>query len=85
MKTECVCETDLGKWLRKYDELERRLESVRRILIKYPNYIPPFSRASLPFETVEILLSDIQELHALINTPRAREGIRDKSYRGDKK
>ena len=77
MKTECVCETDLGGWLRKYDELERRLESVRRILIKYPKYIPPFSRASLPFERVEILLNDIQELHALMDTPRAREGQGD--------
>ena len=47
-----------GDWLRKYDELEQRLELARRILNKYPRYMPPFNRAALPFETVEILLSD---------------------------
>ena len=54
-----------GDWLRKYDDLEQRLELARRILNKYPRYMPPFNRAALPFETVEILLSDIQELHSI--------------------
>ena len=57
-------EAHSGDWLRKYDELEQRLELARRILNKYPRYRPPFNRAALPFETVEILLSDIQELHS---------------------
>jgi len=85
MKTECACETDLGEWLRKYDELERRLESVRGILIKYPKYMPPFDRAPLPFERIEILLSDIQELQDLMDTPRACEGLRDKAHGGAEK
>jgi len=55
-----------GEWLLKYDELENRLERARGILSKYPDYMPPFNRAPLPFETVEILLSDIQELTALM-------------------
>ena len=62
MKTECACD---GEWLRKYNELERRLESVRGILNMYPTYMPPFNRAAQPFERIEILLSDIQELHDL--------------------
>lgn len=85
MKTECACEAEMGEWLRKYDELERRLESIRRILSKYPKYMPPFNRAPLPFERIEILLSDIQELHALMDTPLAREGLRDKAQRGAEK
>ena len=59
-----------GDWLRKYDDLERRLELVRRILSKYPQHVPPFNRAPLPFERVEILLSDMQELQALMETNR---------------
>jgi hypothetical protein len=58
-------EAHMGDWLRKYDDLESRLELVRRILNKYPQYVPPFNRAALPFERVEILLSDMQELQAL--------------------
>jgi type IV secretory pathway TrbF-like protein len=54
-----------GDWLRKYDDLEQRLELARRILNKYPQYMPPFNRVALPFEIVEILLSDIQELHSI--------------------
>ena len=54
-----------GDWLRRYDDLEQRLELARRILNKYPQYVPPFNRVALPFETVEILLSDIQELHSI--------------------
>ncbi len=57
-----------GEWLLKYDDLESRLERARGILSKYPKYMPPFNRAALPFETVEILLSDIQELTALMET-----------------
>ena len=38
-----------------------RLELVRRILNKYPRC----EREALPFETVEILLRDIQELHSI--------------------
>jgi len=72
MKIECACEAEMGEWLRKYDDMERRLESVRRILSKYPKYMPPFNRAPLPFERIEILLSDIQELHALMDTSRVR-------------
>ena len=53
-----------GDWLLKYNDLEQRFELVSRILNKYPRYMPPFNRAALPFETVEILLSDIQELHS---------------------
>jgi len=51
-----------GDWLRKYDDLEQRFELAKRIQIKYPLFMPPFNRAALPFETVEILRSDIQEL-----------------------
>lgn len=65
-------EAHMGDWLRKYDDLERRLELASRILSKYPKYMPPFNRAPLPFETVEILLSDIQELRALMDTTCAR-------------
>ena len=54
-----------GNWLLKYNDLENRLELVKRILNKYPCYINPFNRAALPFETVEILLSDIQELRSI--------------------
>ena len=61
-----------GEWLLKYDDLEQRLELARRILNKYPHYIPPFNRAALPFETAEILLSDIQELHVLVDINRPR-------------
>ena len=57
-----------GEWLLKYDDLESRLERARGILSKYPDYMPPFNRAALPFETVEIMLSDIQELTALMET-----------------
>ncbi len=57
-----------GEWLLKYDDLESRLERAMAILSKYPKYMPPFNRAALPFETVEILLSDIQELTALMET-----------------
>ncbi len=60
-------ESSMGDWLRKYDELERRLELASRILNKYTCYVPPFNRAALPFETVEILLSDIQELHSIMS------------------
>ena len=62
----------MGDWLIKYDDLEQRLELASRILRKYPKYMPPFNRAPLPFETVEILLSDIQELRALMDTTCAR-------------
>jgi hypothetical protein len=78
-------ESYMGDWLRKYDNLERRLELASRILGKYPQYMPPFNRAPLPFERVEILLSDIQELHALMDTPLAREELRDKAKRGAEK
>ena len=61
-----------GDWLRKYDDLEQRLELARRILNKYPSYMPPFNRSAQPFETVEILLSDIQELHVLVDINRPR-------------
>jgi hypothetical protein len=63
-----------GDWLRKYDDLESRLQLVRGILSKYPDYMPPFNRAALPFETVEILLSDIQEIKSLMeaNHPTRR-------------
>ena len=54
-----------GDWLLKYSNLEQRLELVRRILNKYPRNMPPFNRAALPSETVEILLRDIQELHSI--------------------
>ena len=59
-----------GDWLRKFDDLERRLELARRILNKYPSYVPPFNRSAQPFETVEILLSDIQELHIIVDLTR---------------
>ena len=55
-----------GDWLLKHDDLEQRLELARRILNKYPRYMPPFNRAALPFETVEILLSDIKKLHRVL-------------------
>ena len=61
-------EAHSGEWLLKYDNLESRLEQAKGILRKYPKYMPPFNRAALPFETVEILLSDIQELTALMET-----------------
>ncbi|GAI41611.1 unnamed protein product [marine sediment metagenome] len=61
-------ETHSGEWLLKYDDLESRLERAKEILNKYPKNMPPFNRAPLPFETVEILLSDIQELTALMET-----------------
>jgi len=61
-----------GEWLLKYDDLEQRLELARRILNKYPRYMPPFNRAAAPFETAEILLSDIQELHVLVDINRPR-------------
>ncbi len=61
-------EAHSGEWLLKYDDLKITLERASRILSKYPGYMPPFNRAALPFETVEILLSDIQELKALIET-----------------
>lgn len=54
-----------GEWLLKYDDLEQRLESVRRILKRYPLHKPPFNKAALPFETVEVRLKDIQELHKI--------------------
>ncbi len=60
-------ESYMGDWLRKYDDLERRLELASRILNRYPCYMPPFNRAAIPFETVEILLSDIQELHSIMS------------------
>lgn len=82
MNTECTCEADLWEWLRMYDELERRLESVRGILNKYPTYMPPFNQAALPFERVEILLSDMQKLHDLLDTPHACEGLGDKAHSG---
>ena len=63
-------ESHSGDWLRKSDDLERRLELARRILNKYPSYVPPFNRAAQTFETVEILLSDIQELHVLVDLNR---------------
>jgi len=65
-------ETYSGDWLLRYDDLEKRLELARRILNKYPSYVPPFNRSAQPFETVEILLSDIQELHVIVdvNLPR---------------
>ena len=78
-------EAHMGDWLRKYDDLESRLELVRRILSKYPRHVPPFNRAALPFERVEILLSDMQELQALMDTPRACEGLRDKAHSGAEK
>ncbi len=59
-----------GDWLRKYDDLEQRLELARRILNKHPSYVPPFNQAAQPFETVEILLSDIQELHVIVDINR---------------
>jgi hypothetical protein len=61
-------EAHSGEWLRKCDDLETTLERARGILSKYPKHMPPFNRAALPFETVEILLSDIQELTALMET-----------------
>ena len=48
-------------WLLKYDDLEQRLELVRGILNKYPRC----AREALPEEKVEILLSDMQELHSI--------------------
>ena len=64
MEKEMEAETE--ERLQRLDELERLLASVRRILSKYPQYMPPFNRAPSPFERVEILLSDVQELHALM-------------------
>jgi hypothetical protein len=32
-------EAHMGDWLRKYDDLERRLELVRRILSEYPRHV----------------------------------------------
>ena len=58
-------EAHSGDWLLKYDDLEQRLESIRRILNKYPCHMPPFHRSALHFETVEIRLRDIQELHKI--------------------
>ncbi len=63
-------EAHSGDWLLKYDDLEQRLELARRILNKYPSYVPPFNRSAQPFETVEILLSDIQELHVIVDVNR---------------
>ncbi len=60
-------EAHSGDWLLKYNDLEQRLELVRRILNKYPRNKPPFNRVALPLETVEILLSDIQELHSIMS------------------
>ena len=65
-------ETYSGEWLRRYDDLDQRLELARRILNKYPNYMPPFNQSAQPFETVEILLSDIQELHVIFDLNRPR-------------
>ena len=56
-----------GDWLLKYNDLKQRLEFTRKILNKYPRYMPPFNWAALPFETVEILLSDIKKLHVLVD------------------
>jgi Mg2+ and Co2+ transporter CorA len=64
MEKEMEAETE--ERLQRLDELERLLASVRRILSKYPKYMTPFNRAPSPFERVEILLSDVQELHALM-------------------
>ena len=50
-----------GDWLLKYNDLEQRLELVRGILNKYPRC----EREVLPTEKVEILLSDMQELHSI--------------------
>ena len=65
-------EAHSGDWLSKYDDLEQRLELVRRILNKYPLNKPPFNRAALPLETVEILLSDMQELHSITSEGHQR-------------
>jgi len=54
-------ESHSGDWLRKYDDLEQRLELVRGILNKYPRC----EREALPTEKVEILLRDMQELHSI--------------------
>ena len=78
-------EPHTGDWLRKYDDLERRLELAKGILSKYPCYIPPFNRAALPFETVEILLRDIQELHSITSKACARQDYEAEcSLRDDK-
>ena len=66
-------ETHSGEWLLKYDDLESRLERAKGILNKYPKNMPPFNRAPLPFETVEILLSDIQELQSITSKGYARQ------------
>jgi len=50
-----------GDWLLKYNDLEQRLELVRGILNKYPRC----EREVLPDEKMEILLSDMQELHSI--------------------
>ncbi len=50
-----------GDWLLKYNDLEQCLELVRGILNKYPRC----EREALPDEKVEILLSDMQELHSI--------------------
>ena len=59
-------EAHSGEWLLKYDDLEQRLESVRRVLRRYPRHMPPFHRSALPFETVEVKLRDIQELLSIM-------------------
>ena len=71
-----------GDWLLKYNDLEQRLELVRGILNKYPRYMPPFNRAVLPLETVEILLSDMQELHSITSEGHqsAQEGDEVKEW-----
>jgi len=63
-------EAHSGDWLLRYDDLEQRLELARRILNKYPRCVPPFNRSAQPFERVEILLSDIQELHVIVDVNR---------------
>ena len=65
-------EAHSGDWLLKYDDSERRLDWARRILNKYPSYVPLFNRSAQPFEKVEILLSDIQELHVIVDINRPR-------------
>jgi len=50
-----------GDWLLRYNDLEQRLELIRRILNKYPRC----EREALPTEKVEILLRDMQELHSI--------------------
>jgi len=52
-----------GDWLLKYTDLEQRLELVREILNKYPRC----AREALPDEKIEVLLSDMQELHSIMS------------------